>query len=252
MPPVVFTAVPRIPPPVLEKSRYSLGLSTSLLNTSLLSRLFATPTPAPDVDREEWPSDDNDSSNLDYEREENLASQHSVRKRASKPEGKTRYDVRLDSPKRVQRSGKGKSHSGYHTDEDGSHDALIHRKKVTEEKVSKKDGQVTRITEMPIIKHNNSIEKNVGQGKRIAEGLTEKSKIPEVGSWSSDDTGIHEYQEITSEKEKDRGEAKEGQPYVENIVGESGNDAMEDIVRVPMRSSITDSDGSIPTFSDQE
>lgn len=67
MPAAMFVAVPRAPPPPKEPPEYSPGLSSTLLNSSVLGLMFATPEPPLD---ESMPFSDTETSMYDYEKVE--------------------------------------------------------------------------------------------------------------------------------------------------------------------------------------
>ena len=48
MPTAMFAAVPRVPPPPRDAPYVSAGLASTLLNSSMLTRMFATPVPESD------------------------------------------------------------------------------------------------------------------------------------------------------------------------------------------------------------
>ncbi len=63
MPAAMFAAVPRTPPPPKEPPVYGPGLSTAVLGSSVIGRLFATPEPP----AEPHVMSDTDTSLFDYD-----------------------------------------------------------------------------------------------------------------------------------------------------------------------------------------
>ena len=63
MPTAMFAAVPRTPPPPKESPDFGVGINSALLNSSMLTRMFASPD-IPDDN----PLSDTDTSLFDYDR----------------------------------------------------------------------------------------------------------------------------------------------------------------------------------------
>ena len=62
MPPLVFAAVPSIPPPTASLPPFTRSLSGSVLNSSSVGRMMALPEPKSSHTRHDYPLSDTDTS----------------------------------------------------------------------------------------------------------------------------------------------------------------------------------------------